>query len=65
MFIHPFIGSELGRLRQREMLAYAENQRLARRCRGGSRATRHAGGPGRRIRRALRASARLRTEPQA
>ena len=65
MFTHPYIGSELARERQRDMLAYAGQQRLARRCRAKSRTTRHAGRPGRRIRRALRAAAWPRTEPQA
>ena len=32
MFTHPHIGSELARDRQREMLAYADQQRLARRA---------------------------------
>ncbi len=32
MFIHPYIGSALARGRQREMLAYADQQRLARRA---------------------------------
>jgi len=65
MFTHPCIGSELARERQREILAYAEQQRRARRCRAESRATRHAKRRGRRIRRALRAATWPRTEPQA
>jgi hypothetical protein len=65
MFIHPSIGSHPARERQRDMLAYAGQQRLARRCRAEFRATRHAERPGRRIRRALRAAAGPRTEPQA
>ena len=31
MFMNPYISAELGRQRQREMLARAERQRLARR----------------------------------
>jgi hypothetical protein len=65
MFTHPSIGSELARVRQRDMLAYAEQQRLARRSRAKSRTTRRAERPGRRICRALRAAAWPRTEPQA
>jgi hypothetical protein len=52
MFTHPSIGSELARVRQRDMLAYAEQQRLARRSRAKSRTTRRAERPGRRICRA-------------
>jgi hypothetical protein len=65
MFTHPSIASQLARDRQRDMLAYAEQQRPARRYRAESRTTRRAGRPGRRIRRALRAAAWPRTEPQA
>ena len=38
MFTHPHIGCELVRDRQREMLAYTDQQRLARRCRAEFRA---------------------------
>ena len=65
MLTHPSIVSELARDRQRDMLASAEQQRPARRCRAESRTTRYAQRPGRRIRRALRAAAWPRTEPQA
>jgi hypothetical protein len=65
MFTHPYVGSELARERQREMLAYAEQQRLFRRLRAESRAAPHAERPERRIRRVLRAAARLRTQLEA
>ena len=65
MVTHPSIVSELARDRQRDMLASAGQQRPARRYRAESKTTRHAGRPGRRIRRALRAAARPRTQPQA
>ena len=64
MLTHPSIVGELARDRQRDMLASAEQQRPARRYPAESRATRRVGRPGRRIRRALRAAAWPRTEPQ-
>jgi hypothetical protein len=60
MFTHPFIGSQLTRQRQREMLAQAAEQRLARQLRDHARATRHAQRSGRRIIRVLK-----RTRPAA
>jgi hypothetical protein len=60
MFTHPFIGSQLASQRQREMLAEAAQQRLARQLREHARATRHAQRPGRRITRVLK-----RTRPAA
>ena len=60
MFTHPFIGSQLARERQREMLAQAGQQRLVRQLREHARATRRAQRTGRRITRVLE-----RTRPAA
>ena len=54
MFTNSYFTAELGRDRQREMLARAENQRMARQFRAQSRAAKSAGRPSRRLRRALR-----------
>jgi len=60
MYTHPHIGSQIGTSRQRDMLARAEQQRLARQARHLSRARRaqrarpHPGG-------ALPLAARLRS----
>ena len=56
MFMNPHISAELARQRQREMLARAERQRLARRLH----ATSGTAPSGQRLRGALRAAARLR-----
>jgi hypothetical protein len=50
MFTHPHIGSQLARERQRDMLARADQQRLARPLRGPARASRRAAGTERRRR---------------
>ena len=42
MFTHPYIGSQLARERQRDMLAQAHQQRLARQFRDLARASRRA-----------------------
>lgn len=60
MYTHPYISSQIARDRQREALARAEQQRLARQLSTGSRPVRHGGHPARRLGRALR-PARLRT----
>ena len=60
MFTHPYIGSQLARERQREMLAQADQQRLVRQLREHARATRRAQRAGRRITRLLK-----RTRPAA
>jgi hypothetical protein len=63
MFMNPYIGRELARERQREMLAHAERQRLVRRLHAESGTAQSHEWPGHRLRRALRAAARLRTLP--
>ena len=45
MFIHPYLGSQLARERQRDMLAQAHQQRLARQFRDLARASRRAEPP--------------------
>ena len=64
MFMHPYIGSELARERQREMLAQARCQHLARRLHAGSGTAQHREQPWQRLRRTLRAAAGLRVAPQ-
>ncbi len=54
MFTHPYIGSQIARERQREMLARADRQRLVRQAREFARGPRRAEGTERRLRRALR-----------
>jgi hypothetical protein len=63
--LHPYLVSQLGSARRREMLAQAERQRLALRLQALHRASRQAERAGRRIRRALRVVARLSTDLQA
>jgi hypothetical protein len=63
MFTHPYIGSQIARERQREMLAQADQQRLVRQARESARGSRRAEGTERRLRRTLRTALRLR--PQA
>jgi hypothetical protein len=65
MFTHPYIGSQLARERQREMLAQAGQQRLGRQLRNLARASRRAEGTGRRQRRVLGTPLRLRLRVQA
>ena len=54
MFTPPYIGSQLARERQCEMLAQADQQHLGRQLRDLARASWRAGGTDRRQRRALR-----------
>jgi hypothetical protein len=56
MFTHPYIGSQLARERQRDMLAQADQQRQLRDL---ASASRDAEGTGRRPRRAWRTALRL------
>ncbi len=60
MYTHPHTSSQIARDRQREALARAEQQRLARQVSTLSRPARHGGHPARRLGGALR-PARLRT----
>jgi hypothetical protein len=61
MFTHPYFASQLARERERDMLAQADQQRLARQLRDLARTSRQAGRTERRTRyRARRAAARLR-----
>ena len=53
MYIHPYFGGELARERQREMLAYAEDRRLARQLHTRSGTTQSGQPPTRRLRAAL------------
>ena len=54
MFTNSYFAEELGRDRQREMLARAERQRVARQVHAQSRAAKSVERPRRRLRRALR-----------
>jgi hypothetical protein len=54
MFTHPYIGSQLARERQREMLVEADQQRLVCQLREHTRASRRAAWAGRRITRVLK-----------
>ena len=54
MFTNSYLSTELGRDRQREMLARAESQRMARRAHAQSRTAKSVERPRRRLRRALR-----------
>jgi hypothetical protein len=54
MFTHPYIASQLASERQRDMLAWAGNQRLLRQLRDHARASRRAGRTERRTARALK-----------
>ena len=54
MFTHPYIASQLARERQRDMLAQASQQRLARQLRHLARSSRHAQRAGRPVTRVLR-----------
>lgn len=64
MFMNPYIGRELARERQRDMLTHARNQRLARQLRTESGAPQRREQPWPRLRHALRAAAGLRAVPQ-
>jgi hypothetical protein len=54
MFTHPYIGSQLARERQRDMLAQAGRHRLVRQLREHARTTRRAQRDGRRVTRVLK-----------
>ena len=54
MFTHPYVGSQLARERQREMLAQAGQQRLVRQVREHARASRRAARADRRMTRVLK-----------
>ena len=56
MFTNSYFTADAGRERQRDWLARAERQRLARRFRAQSRAAESVEQPGRRLRRVLRAA---------
>ncbi len=58
MYMHPWIGSELARERQRDLLAQAHQHRLVHELREHARASRRAERAERRLRRALRAARR-------
>jgi hypothetical protein len=60
--VHPYFSSQLASERRREMLAQAEQQRLARRLVILARASRRAERAERRMRRAMRRAVRLRSE---
>ena len=56
MFTHPHLASQLATERQRDMLARADQQRLARQLRGLARASRHVAWAPRRLTRPVRRS---------
>ena len=60
MYRHPDIGRQLASERQRDMLAQAEQHRLARRFAAVARASRRAERAERRLRLAVRRAVRLR-----
>jgi hypothetical protein len=60
--MHPYVSQYLASERQREMLAYAEQQRVTRRLRADRRASRRAARAQPRVRRALLNILRLRAE---
>jgi thiamine pyrophosphate-dependent acetolactate synthase large subunit-like protein len=60
--VHPHVASQFARERHREMLAQAEQQRLARQLVKLARASRRAERAERRMRQALRKALRLRSE---
>lgn len=63
MFMNPYISGELARERQRDMLATAEHQQLARQFRAQRRTAESGERLGRRLRSVLRAAARPRAVP--
>jgi len=60
MFTNPYLGMEIARERQRELLAAAEQQRLVRQLRAMARASRQADRTKQHLGHAGRAIARLR-----
>lgn len=64
MFMNPYISRELARERQREMLAQARCQRLARQLHAESGTAQPLEQPWQRFRHALRVAAGLRAAPQ-
>ena len=60
MFTYTYLGSQLARERQRDMLAQASQQRLARQLRHLARSSRHTQRAGRPVTRVLR---RIRLTP--
>jgi hypothetical protein len=54
MFTHPYLGSQLARERQRDMLAQAGQQRLVRQVREFARTSRREEQAGRRMTRVLK-----------
>ena len=60
MYLHPYMASQLGSERRREMLAQAERQHRARKLAALARASRRAERAERRMRRAVRKALRLR-----
>ncbi len=56
MFMHPHIAKSLASERQRDMVAQAQRQHLARRFRAGAGIARQRQQAGQRLRRALRAT---------
>ena len=60
--MHPYLSIQVGSERRREMLANAEQQRLARQLRAFRRASRRAGRAEQRMHRAVRRPLRPRTE---
>ena len=63
MFTNPYLTSQLTEQRHRDMLADARHHRLVRQLRSQAAAARQPQRPGPRLRRALRAAARLRALP--
>jgi hypothetical protein len=63
--MHPTISSQLASERRREMLASAQQQRLARQIRASRRESRRTGRAGQPMRRILRTKPRLSTEETA
>jgi hypothetical protein len=56
MFTHPYLARVLVRERQRDLLARADQQRLARQCRNLAKASRRPAPPSRWMARSLRRS---------
>jgi len=63
--MYTYLSSQVAEERRREMLANAQQERLALQARAPRRAARSAGRPARLIRQALRAAAGLRTRVPA
>jgi len=62
--VYSYIASQAAKDRQRQMLAQASQQRLARQARALARASRRAERARRRVPRAVRKVLRLRAEPE-